>query len=356
MKINKKVYLGIGILFVIFLIFSTCSGKEEVPEEIVRPVKTFLVDNLGDLSRIYYGIVQGSQRVNLSFRVSGPLIELKVNEGDSLQKDVLIARIDPRDYEIVLAQEKANYKKAVADFERYQLLYEKDAVPLADFDLYLANRDVAKAKLDQAQAAYDDTFLKAPFDGRVGIVYVDNFQEVTRQDKIISLNDLTKIEVVIDIPENVIARTSEGLYLTFSASFESAEGQEFPLKVKEVSTQADPETQTYKVTLIMPQPEDINILPGMTASVNLNVDVDSLPDTVPNVAIPSQAVIAGENESMYVWVLNPDDMSVTQRTVEVGALAGIDEIQILEGLNTGEQVVTSGMKKLRDGMKVSIME
>ena len=59
------------------------------------------MSNLGDLSRIYYGIVQGSERVNLSFRVSGPLIELNVLEGDSIEKGSLIARIDPRDYEIV---------------------------------------------------------------------------------------------------------------------------------------------------------------------------------------------------------------------------------------------------------------
>ncbi|MFQ5788163.1 MAG: efflux RND transporter periplasmic adaptor subunit, partial [Thermodesulfobacteriota bacterium] len=285
--INTASNLFFSIIFIIgvsiFALFGCRGEKVEESTPIVRPAKTMVVGFAEGLGRTYPGKVQASQRVNLSFRVSGPLIEFPVNEGDEVVKGQLLARIDPRDYRIALDEAKATYNKTQADYIRYRDLYERDAVPLAELDLKRAQRDTAKAKLEKAEADLQDTNLKAPFSGRIGEKIVDNFQEVRAKQDVVSLHDVSNVEIVIDLPESVIATAEKGTISKLAATFESAPGVEFPLEVKEVSAQADPTTQTYRATLTMPQPEDIFILPGMTANVvveSKNIEDNAIPTFV----------------------------------------------------------------------------
>ena len=344
------IFTTISLLF-----FLNGCGREKPKQEpdLGRSAKTMIVLEGGGFSWAYPGKVQGVQRVHLSFRVSGPLVALPINEGDAVKEGQLLAQIDPRDYKVKLEEAKAEFKKADADYKRYLELYEDDAVPLADLDFYRAKRDIAKARLENAQDALRDTNLKAPFPGIIGIKFVNNFQYVKAKQDIATLNDLTKIEIVIDVPENMVAEAKEGADLKFAASFEVAPGKKFPLKIKEVRTQADPETQTYKLTLIMPQPKEINILPGMTASVRSYVAYEDLKEKI-ILIVPSIAVFADDNGASCVWVVSPDDLTVHQRKVKIGAVTGTDSIQILDGLSPNERIVVAGVNELREGMKIRL--
>ena len=353
MKIKPITYLICMTMISIGL--QGCGQKEaEKPPEVVRPVKTIVVAGNEAFNRTYPGKVQGAESVNISFRVSGPLLELPAKEGDQVKAGDLLAKMDSRDYDIALTQAKAEFNKADADYQRYQKLYEKDAVALADLDLYRSKRDVAKARLEDAESAVKDTILRAPFDGQIGNIFVDNFQEVSAKQDILSIYDSKNIEILIDLPENVVARYKEGAEPTMKARFNVAPNNSYSLKLKEFSTQADPTTQTYQATLMMPTPGDINILPGMTASVDLKADVKSLGESA-TITIPSIAVFPGDSGESFVWVVGPDQLTVNKREIQVGGVTGSASIEVFKGLKSGDRVVTAGIKQLREGMQVKLL-
>jgi multidrug efflux system membrane fusion protein len=335
-----------------FFIATGCEKKEEaVPKEVVRPVKVITVaGSSSNIPLIFPGKTRANQRVDLSFKVPGPIVELPVEEGQKMKKGQLIARIMPRDFKINLDAAKAKAVNAERQYERYKELYVRKQVSKADFDRYKAFRDVAAAQLEDARNALKDTYLKAPFDGIVAKRYVQNFEEVQAKQPIVFFQDNSKIEILVDVPENLIATIKQDKKVYATASFAAAPGKVFPVTLKEYSTEADPQTQTYQVVLLMDQPEGINILPGMTAIVT-----GKRPEKMAfQIVIPAIAVMEDPKEKAFVWVLKKEGMTVHKTQVTVGEMTGSKNILILKGLTGGEVIVTSGLTKLQEGMKVSI--
>lgn len=335
-----------------------CGSKEVVEREpVVRPVKTMIVGG-GQSERLSFpGTVQASDRAELSFRVAGPLVELPVDEGDEIRHGQLLARIDPRDFEIALAEARATYEKGEADYTRYKNLYERNAVPLAELEFRRAARDVAAASYDQAQARLRDTRLLAPFKGRVGRKYVENFEDVVAKERILTLHDIAVVEVVIDAPEYVMATFRETSHPRFTAGFTSAPGLEFDLTLKEAAAEADIQTQTFQMTFSMPQPEELRVLPGMTAEVNVYAEAPG--DETVSAAeflIPAEAVFASPSGEPQVWVVDTNELTVHQREVRVGAVTGENSIRILGGLERGETIAVAAVHQLQNGSEIRLME
>ncbi len=340
------------------LILSGC-GKKEVEEQApaVRPVKVFTVGGIESGKLTFPGTVEAGEKAVLSFRVRGRLIELSIKEGQEVDKGALIGRLDPKDYQITVEEAQAQYQKAEADYKRYQTLYEKDAVPIADFDFRRAQRDVRKARLDEAKKNLSYTYLRAPFAGRIGNRYVENFMDVQANEKIVDVNDVTKVEIKIDLPESIIKGVRAGMKADPYAVFESVPDEKFPLEVKEVSNRADPATQTFKATFVMPQPEKVTLLPGMTAQVEVLIsETDEAGKKLQDIIIPAIAVVGDESGKSYVWVVDETDMTVHKKAVKAGEMVGSEDMHIKEGLQVGEKVVVAGMMKLTEGMKIRIWE
>ena len=182
--------------------------------------------------------------------------------------------------------------------------------------------------------------------------YVDNFQDVRAKQEIVSLDDISSVEILIDVPEIIVATIREGSAGDAVAEFAASPGKQYPLRIKEYATRADPATQTYQVVLEMPQPEDINVLPGMTATVTGSPK--QISDQAKGIYIvPAIAVAADDAGNPIVWIVDKETMKVSKRPVKTGDLTGTDSIQIVEGLKTGELVAISGVSRLREGMQVS---
>ena len=348
---RKTPFRGPAIVAIfVSLVLAGCGQDEVVEKEpIVRAVKVVTVGgDSGTQQRTFPGRVQALDQVDLSFRVDGPLIEFP-DEGDFVSKGKLIARIDPRDYRISLSAARAEVDRTDADFRRYSSLYEKDAVSKAQLDQALAARDVARAQLDQAEADLADTSLRAPFSGRVAATFIENFQDVKAKEPVLSFINVNQVEIVVDVPENIVSsfRTVQ-LDSKFAARFDAAPGREFETRVNEVATQADPRTQTFRVTFILPQPEGVNVLPGMTA----NVKRYAPPGEHVEIVVPAVAVFADQAGSSQVWVVDRTTGMVELRPVRTGELSGADSIVVLEGLEPGEDIAVSAVTQLRDGMTV----
>jgi RND family efflux transporter MFP subunit len=221
-----------------------------------------------------------------------------------------------------------------------------------------ADLQSAKAGLAIAQDQLDYTRLRAPFSGIVARKYADNYQEIKAKDPVISLQNISDIDIVIDVPEMMmtpIRKTHPNVFAEFAAD----PNRRFELKLKEAALQADPQTQTYRVVLSMPAPTGIRILSGMTATVSIEfaeANVNTVVVSETNIIIPLIAVLADNAGHSTVWVVDAKTMAVHRRDVKTGELSGVDSIRISSGLKEGEVIAISGVSKLQEGQVVRKLE
>jgi len=376
-SLRRKISIFVSLSISMLVIFIGCGKKEEpVAEEIIRPVKTMKVEDGPDSAGLTLpGKVRASQRVELAFKeVGGRLIELPIagREGQEVKEGELLARIDPRDFQTRLRNVQGRLKEAIAsldlanaEYDRVKRIQEQDpgAISGADIDRKREAVNMMEGRIKSLQAevaaARDElsyTQLKAPFTGLIAKRYVDNFQEVQPKQAILALEDISHVELLIDVAENVmaVARNEGDDVIQAEAEFPTARGKKFNLEIKEYATRADPATQTYQVVLQMPQPDDISILPGMTATIAVSLGRQAARGKA--VVIPAIAVLAEPSGQSFVWVVDPKELTVKKQEVKVGMISGSENIDVTEGLEGGETIAVAGILQLQDGMKVRIWE
>ena len=369
---NLKPLRTVFLTSLLALLLISCGKKEAEKTEAIagRPIKLMTVgSNLTGQTRSLPGTVRATDRVDLAFQVSGPLIELPIREGQRVKKGDLVARIDSQDFETRLrdakgsvARAKAAVDYAVAEYQRFRNVKATDAGAVSDSMVHLkftaqavarAGLQSAEAGLAAAQDQLNYTRLRAPFTGLIARRFVDNYQEVAVKQPIVSLQNMTDIEVLVDVPESMMApirATKPRLY----ADFASDPSRHFELKIKEAALKADSLTQTFRVVLVMPAPDGIRILPGMTATVS--VEFASVPADEGSIIVPAVAVWADDAGHSMVWVVDTKTMSVHRRAVTTGDLTGTDSIKITEGLNPEEVIAISGVSKLQEGQVIRKLE
>lgn len=340
-------------LILILLVFVSGCTKEEVVEKAapVKPVKIITVQaGAANLKISLPGRVRAARRSELSFKVAGPLLELPIEEGQVIKKGDLVAKILPRDFQTAVNEAKARELQAVQQYSRYKELYSQKQVSKADFDRYRAARDVARAQLEDARNALKDTTLTAPFAGVIAKRYVENFEKVQAKQPIAFLQLIDQLEILVDVPELMMATLENADNVEINAAFDSVPGVTYPLEMKEFSTEADPATNTYQVVFLMDQPSEANILPGMTANVTGVSENPAESDTT--IVLPALAVLEDADQQSYVWLLNSETMTAQKKAVKIGQLVGSENILVEEGLQAGDQVIITGVTKLREGMAV----
>jgi RND family efflux transporter MFP subunit len=363
------------------------------------------------------GRARAVQQVNLSFRVAGPLVALPVKVGDAVKKGDLLAQIDPRDYEVQvrsaegqlsradanlramkigarpeeLEKLRADVREAEAVYDRWKDEYERvmrlresnAAQPIEitrttesrnrseavlqrarenlrigetgarseDIEAQEAEIASLRASLEAATDSLDYTRLHAPFDGTVSAVYVENFQTVLARERIVRLLDTSHIEMIVDMPESLISVV--GYVNEVVVKFDAFPSLKIPAEIKEVGNEASSTTRTYPVTVIMDQPENVKILPGMSGSAHGKVDS---PDHVEieTMVIPESAIFMDEKGETSVWIIDEGAMTTKRHTVSTGEMTprGI----FVTGLEPGQWVATAGVHFLREGQKVTILD
>lgn len=340
-----------------------CSGEDagqDAGAGVVRPVKTFIVSGgEADLVRSFPGRIEASKRAELGFRVPGTVAQILVNEGDGVAEGQVLARIDPTDYEIVLRDRQATFDNAERNFKRATELIGSGNISRLDYDRMEANFRTASAAMAAAKQDLIYTTLKAPFSGRIAKRRVERFEEVVAKQTVFSLQQIDSLDVKLDLPESLVRsirmeqdeqpRDARDRIRAW-AEFEGIPGERLPLDIKEVATKADPKTQTFEVTLTMPNPERFVVLPGMTATVTADFSRSSVVREVQ--LVPATAVVADSSLDARVWVLDPQTMTVSSRPVQVGTMVG-DQIQVTRGLAGGEEIVAVGASYMAEGMQVT---
>jgi RND family efflux transporter MFP subunit len=343
-----------------------CSKPEPpAPPEVARPAKIFTVEGPDALLiRSFPGEVRASDVADLAFRVGGEIIELPASRGVEVKQGDLLAQLDPSDYQAALDQARAEYDLTVAQFKRSSELVGRQLISEADYDQRLAMMKVGKAHLVRAQHNLDYTHLFAPFDGVVARRLAENHESVTPGQVILIIQTIKMIDVLVDVPESIIARVERTRAdrdpQPVQVRFGSDTNRTFEAHYKEHETEADPATLTYKVTFSMPVPDDLNVLPGMSAIVIADLSRLFRQEVANMTLVPIEAVFSAEEEPLdsefkQVWVVNPETMRASRRNVKVGQLTG-NKISISEGLEEGEMIISAGVNAVEEGMWVRPME
>ena len=346
-----------SVLFVLASL-SACEESQVAAPEQIRPVRVMTIIGAEGVVKLSYpGEIQGVQYADLAFEVAGRLIELPGRKGIAVEKGQLLARLDPADYQTGLDAAQAKFKAAKQTFDRYAEVFTRGAISRQELDTRERQFEIEKANLTSAEKALSDTELHAPFAGRIGRTYVDNFNNIQAKEPVLLLQDLSELEIVVHIPEQDWARAKPGLTLaeqTVKArpvvTLSSIPGREFPAQISEVAAAADPVTRTFEGRARFATPDDIIILPGMSATLTVSPKVVEV-QTNAIVRIPANAVAGADDGSSFVWRVDRDTMTVQRASVSVGQLSGTD-IEILSGLGTGDNIAVSGVQHLAEGMRV----
>ena len=344
-------------VFSAVIALSACSKVEPEPlPSPVRPVKLHQVsaESQGAV-RQFPAVVAPTERASLTFRVSGKLVQLIARPGQMVEKGELLARLDDTDFKLKLDQAKARFELAQTQFVRAEQLIAQKLVSQAVFDEAKAQLQVAQADLSTAETALSYTRLEAPFAGNISRLLVENHENVAAQQGIMELQVRDQVDVVIQVPEDVISNVRKDFDYQPEVVFDSHPQYRYRARIREWDTQADPATNSFKVVFSMPTPTEFNVLSGMTANVIAEISKISTAYTdalfIPASAIFMPADVSLARQQSYVWVYDANTGSVSKRQVSVSSLTSAGAA-VTAGLAAGEQVVSAGVQQLTEGQKV----
>ncbi len=343
--------------------FLACTPQDRQPQQVARPVK---VVRIGDETAAgvmsFAGEVRARYETTLAFRVSGKMIHRFVEVGDRVHKGQLLARLDSNDYQLGTDALHAQFKSARAeqdflrdDLARYHELLNLRVISPAEFDrretAYITARErvaALKAQLSQATNQLQYTDLPADRDGVVTALEAEVGQVVAAGQPIVKLARLDEKEIHIDIPEQRVAEIK--LHQKVRVTLWAGGDRQITARVREIAAAADPASRTYRVKATLLEGQDEARL-GKTATV-------WIPLTTPSrIAVPLSAVFTPQNEPERprVWVL--DEQAGTVRSVPVRLGESLDGERIaVEGVVSGQLVVSAGVQRLAEGQAVRVPE
>jgi RND family efflux transporter MFP subunit len=206
-----------------------------------------------------------------------------------------------------------------------------------------------EGRVVEATIQLEDCTLRAPYDGIVAQRFVEPNQSVKAKQPIVKFQDVDEIRIAVDVPETVMAATlRRSDIVQLLAEFSAAPGLQFPVQIKEIAQKADPTTQIFTVWVGLQAPPDLNLLPGMTATVAFTYRRASVLGN--RILVPLSAVLKEPAGEQVVWIVSPDEI-VERRPVQLGEASG-GKIEIVSGLEAGTRIAVAGVTFLREGMKV----
>lgn len=345
---SAKVNLTLLLVMVATLVSCKDASKEKAQEMTVNVVEAITSTN--NTQKEFSFIAKPLRTSELSFRVGGPIDRLDVYAGNYYKRGSIIAEIDPRDFRIRQERAEAVYHQAKAEYERIETLYNMENLSASLYEKAKADYTSAKMAYETAVNELNDTRLIAPFNGYVGEVYMEKFQDVKATQPVLSLIDIDRLKIEVYVTQD-IALNAQKLQ-SVKLQLDAFPQQIVEAKIVEVSKSTTRNNLSYLLTALLPN-ENGELLAGMSGKVFFDV----LPDNQqPTVTIPQTALCHRPAVGDYVWTVNTTNGMVSHRNVTIGELMADGNVSIVSGLQEKETVAVSGLRFLSDGMTVTIKE
>jgi RND family efflux transporter MFP subunit len=367
---SKFVIYGLVLIIIIiagyFIISSFTSSAIEV--KLTTVVKQSPAKSNAILTASGYVVAQ--RKAAIASKGTGRLIYLGVVEGDKVKKDQVIGRLEDNDIRAQLEQAKANLKLQEADlndakntFDRVKELFEKGLSSQQEYDQaeanynrILASIEVAKAGVQVAEVALENTLIRAPFDGtvltknaEVGEIVAPFGGSTTSKTAVVTIADMKSLLVETDVSESNIEKIKEGreCEITLDAYPEkSYQGYVFKIV---------PTADRSKATVLVKvgfKNYDSRVLPEMSAKVSfLSEKNENEENQLPVLTIPLSAVDE-LNGKKIVYVVN--DNKAVQKDISTGRLLG-NYVEVISGLKEGDEIINDLNEKIKDGVQVKVL-
>lgn len=296
------------------------------------------------LSAEALGNARANEAVDIRPEITAAIVEILFEEGQRVAKGDVLVRLESAEPLADLAAARAALVDSESQLRRSGELFKTRAVSESQLEQLEAQRDADLAALNAAQARLDHTVLRAPFAGQIGLRRVSPGSIVGPATVITTLDDTSSIKLDFDVPEVFLSRLEPGLSVTaYSAAWHDLS---FTGRVVSIDTRVDPASRTVTVRALLPNDEG-RLRPGMFLTVTL------LKEDVATLMVPEQSIVP-DRSKQFVLVVGPDNV-VERREIRSGRRRP-GEVEILEGLEPGERVITEGTQKARPGQRVEVLD
>ena len=358
--LKKLIFTAIGVVIVVGAIvyakLDQFSAMGEAAEKMVQPPETVTAMSVDEAqweqSIGVTATVSAVQGVMVSAEVAGRVARIAFESGAAVNAGDVLLQLDTASEEAQLASAEAAAALAKADLARVRKLDQRNLASQEAMDSADAKVKETVAQVGNMRALIARKTVSAPFAGRLGLRLVNLGQILGEGDPIVSLQTLDPIHVDFSVPQQQIQRLKQGMRVRVTA--DASPGEIFSGEIIAVNPEVDSVTRNVRVRAVVANPDE-KLYAGMFANVEV-----VLPDKQSVLPVVATAVLyAPFGDSVFVVEEHKNEQTggseqvLRQQFVRLGRARG-DFVDVVDGLKAGETVVTSGVFKLRTGMKVVV--
>lgn len=338
-----------AVIALSFFMVGCNQANSEPQKNIIKPVKLITVPDLSSQhTDNFLAKIGATERAELSFQVAGEIESVPVRMGEIVEKGQVLAQLDPTDYQIALDAKQAQFDLAKTRFDRAEKLYRKKLISTDSFDQTETSYQAALVSLEQAKTDLSYTTISAPFDGVVSLDFSKAHELVAPKQVVLNLINNVKMDVTFSIPVKYVEKNGLSAIkkTQLFVRMDSHLTHLIPANFKEISTQADQDTNSYTAVVSITKPEGINLLSGMTGQVQV---VNS--ERSSGFKIMDSAWITKTSDKGTLWLFDSESKQVEKTQVMLD-----DEGYVLDGLKQGDLIVVAGVSDISEGQQVKVWQ
>jgi multidrug efflux system membrane fusion protein len=367
--VKTRAFWGLGLILAICAALAGCSSQQAKSAKAVSPPPAIPVGvatvKQGDFNVYLNGLgsVEAFYTVSLKTRIDGQIMQVNFREGQDVKKGETLLVIDPRPYEVALAQSQANLQKdeaqlnnAKAQYERNKVLYEQGVIAKQDLDTLQASFGTFEGTIASDKAAIKNAelnltycYIKSPIDGRVGLRQVDPGNYVTGAGgtALLVITQLHPIAVIFTLPEDQLLQVRDHMRqgpLDVDAYSSDDKTKLSSGKLLTIDNQIDATTGTVKLKAVFDNPDN-NLWPNQFVNAHL------LLETRKNAITAPAAALQRGPDGTFAYVVDANN-TVQMKPLQVALTQGSTAV-VTSGLQAGDKIVTDGQEKLQVGSRVA---
>jgi membrane fusion protein (multidrug efflux system) len=320
---------------------SAQEGKSDLASIETAPTKLRNIETLVEA----VGTTKANRSVKIMALSEGVVRNISFTDSQNVTADDILLKLDDEIERADLAEAKARLKEAKQSLQRSKSLRKRDAVSVSMVEKLVSEVEIAQAETERAARRLQDRIIQAPFSGRIGFSDIEIGSHIKEDETIAVLDDLSKVKVEFFLPETLYGKVHVGTAILAEAA--AFEDQIFKGQVEAIDIRINETSRSFKARAII-ENQDGKLPAGMFLRLSLILDAS------PVLSIPEESVII-DGAQNYVFAIDTTQKpyKASKTSIKIGRRA-FGWLEVLDGLQEGQQVITRGIQKVRDGSSVNI--